>query len=153
LEIIPFEADDISNESNAVDQLTIDEAGNSRTYKCDKLINGVPCGKSFPRKFSLKVHYLTHTDERPFECDEIVNGESCGKTFKSGNKLQTHKKIHAEHLFVCAYIVDGKPCGKTFPTQYFLKRHTELSARHCHDSHITQVRFWTFFYDIIKRFY
>ncbi|KAK7488709.1 hypothetical protein BaRGS_00020006, partial [Batillaria attramentaria] len=45
------------------------------------------CSRVFSQKGNLKVHLITHTDERPFACDV----EECKKSFRTKESLRRHK--------------------------------------------------------------
>jgi len=84
LEIVPYEADETSNASNEVGQMTIEEPGTSAEAFLDKIIpqnnpiqsvscghvniNGDTCGKIFISEEDLKihigVHFSTHTNDK-----------------------------------------------------------------------------------------
>ena len=44
---------------------------------------------------NLKIHNLTHTQEKPVECNV------CHKTFKSKIHLKSHQAVHSEKAFQC----------------------------------------------------
>jgi KRAB domain-containing zinc finger protein len=52
-----------------------------KPYKCDL------CGKGFNKKFNLKEHISTHTDDKP---------DKCGKGFTENSTLKRH--IQKSHL-------------------------------------------------------
>ncbi|KAM4728565.1 uncharacterized protein FYW61_011506 [Anableps anableps] len=76
------------------------------SLKCDL------CGRSLKNKYTLKVHYKTHSGQRPFSCD------TCGKGFSVIGNLKVHKKIHTdERPFSC------ETCGKRYITNSGLNVH------------------------------
>uniref|UniRef100_A0A8C6Y3L3 C2H2-type domain-containing protein n=1 Tax=Naja naja TaxID=35670 RepID=A0A8C6Y3L3_NAJNA len=62
------------------------------------------CGKEFFRAANLRMHKLTHTEERPHKCPIL-----CHKVFRKPNLLSKHKVIHRqEKPYKC------KECGMAF---------------------------------------
>ena len=67
------------------------------SFKCES------CGKEFRKRWSLKMHEKTHTDERPFKC------QTCQKEFKQPSHLKNHEIIHTgDRPFKC------ETCKKAF---------------------------------------
>lgn len=71
------------------------------------------CGKRFGTAATLKLHELTHTNERPHACD------LCDKTFSLVNNLNVHKKN--VHYGVRSHRCDE--CGKRFACKRNLQYH------------------------------
>ena len=70
------------------------------------------CGKVQVSKRQLRMHAVTHQDERNFLCEE------CGASFKTKRDLSKHHMSHSEFKpFVC------QDCGKGFLFNNKLKRH------------------------------
>ena len=86
-----------------VSQMISEEPGTSadnHTFTCDQIVNGDPCGRSFPTSKGLFCHesrapghklfvpkpkksmILKHEDGT-FKCDEIIDGQPCGKSFST----------------------------------------------------------------------
>ncbi|KAG1444177.1 hypothetical protein G6F56_010406 [Rhizopus delemar] len=84
------------------------KAKNPAIYHCD--IEG--CTKSFTRKYNLRSHRRTHTDEKPFLCG------ICFKSFARQHDRNRHAKLHLGlRPFSCLY------CQKAFSRQDALSRH------------------------------
>ncbi|KAM6364633.1 uncharacterized protein J5M81_015454 [Pluvialis apricaria] len=61
------------------------------------------CGKSFTRRFNLRLHQKLHSGERPYGCPE------CGLRFTNTSHLIVHQRIHTgERPYRC------HACGKGF---------------------------------------
>ncbi|KAM5148299.1 zinc finger protein ZXDC isoform 2-T2 [Mantella aurantiaca] len=75
------------------------------------------CAKAFDRKQQLKVHLLSHADERrPYKCQV----GDCGWSFTTLYKLKRHLQSHDKRRpFAC----ETPGCGKSFTTVYNLKAH------------------------------
>lgn len=74
------------------------------------------CSRQFSNKRCLKVHILTHSEDKPFHCDQ------CPETFISKRCLEYHKRFHGEKLektFKCEY------CFTTLCSEFSLKNHIQ----------------------------
>jgi uncharacterized Zn-finger protein len=73
------------------------------------------CGKGFARKYVLKVHVLTHTEEKPYQC------KTCGQRFTQRSHLTPHERTHAgEKPYVCDF------CGIGFVQSSVLTLHERI---------------------------
>lgn len=84
---------------------------NEAVFKCP-----VPgCGSTFTRRFNLRGHLRSHTEERPFVCD----WPGCGKGFARSHDCKRHSALHTakQGTHVCA------GCNKTFSRTDALNRH------------------------------
>ena len=103
--------DSSDNEEDVLEQISEQspetshqEASDCKTKMCDL------CGKCFKRASSLKVHKLTHSDQRDYEC------AICGKQFKRKHHLKIHTHLHTgQKLHSCDI------CDKGFVTAASLK--------------------------------
>lgn len=77
------------------------------------------CGKSYPKKSTLKHHQRCHTpyDQRKHVCDQ------CGARFLYPRELERHKQniTHQEPQYVCS--VCGKPFGRPDHLERHMKGH------------------------------
>jgi len=73
------------------------------------------CGKSFPDKYTLRVHEKIHKGEKCFKCGR------CSFSSDSQAQLRSHMVIHCdEKLFQC------DKCDQSFRWKHALKRHQNL---------------------------
>ena len=143
LDIVPFEVDDLSNESNEVHQMTImdhqfDEPGTSsdktipqnqhpQQVSCGHInVNGETCGKILISEDDLRTHIAS---VHCWTCEVTVDGEQCGKSFKTLNALNTHKGAHIkdQNPVACGYVIKDRVCGNTFASVTHLKSHMKMT--------------------------
>lgn len=82
----------------------------------EELVYCEVCNRQFSNKRCLKVHMLTHKEDKPFHCDQ------CPETFISKRCLEYHKRFHGEKLektFKCEY------CFTTLCSEFSLKNHIQ----------------------------
>ena len=78
----------------------------SHTHPCEV------CGKVLFSRRQLRMHMVTHNDERNFLCEE------CGASFKTQRDLKKHRLLHSDYKpYVC------QECGKGFLFKNKLDRH------------------------------
>jgi len=88
---------------------------NDAQFKCP-----VPgCGSTFTRRFNLRGHLRSHTEERPFVCE----WPGCGKGFARQHDCKRHQALHGAKSgsHACA------GCNKSFSRMDALNRHCESS--------------------------
>ncbi|KZT26688.1 hypothetical protein NEOLEDRAFT_1131683 [Neolentinus lepideus HHB14362 ss-1] len=73
------------------------------------------CGSTFTRRFNLRGHLRSHTEERPYVCE----WPGCGKGFARQHDCKRHQALHTQRSQqnVCS------GCGKTFSRLDALNRH------------------------------
>ncbi|KAL1669686.1 hypothetical protein GGF50DRAFT_95008 [Schizophyllum commune] len=74
------------------------------------------CGSTFTRRFNLRGHLRSHTEERPFVC----NFPDCNKSFARQHDCKRHQALHQSdkaHANTC------QGCKKTFSRLDALNRH------------------------------
>ncbi|XP_022214655.2 zinc finger protein 724 [Drosophila obscura] len=75
------------------------------------------CGKGFRQLNKLRIHYVTHTPDRPHKCD------ICGKGFRYANYLAVHRRLHTgEKPYSCLV----KECDLSFHSIHARRIHTKL---------------------------
>ncbi|CAL7938835.1 unnamed protein product [Xylocopa violacea] len=72
----------IYNTSSQVNEHVKRDHLKQRNHVCSQ------CGKSFFKKYDLKIHNRIHTDERPYVC------RACGKRFHHRSHIVRHERIH-----------------------------------------------------------
>lgn len=79
------------------------------------------CGSTFTRRFNLRGHLRSHTEERPFVCE----WPGCGKGFARQHDCKRHQALHiarSQTSNTC------QGCGKTFSRLDALNRHRECGV-------------------------
>lgn len=86
-----------------------------KLHTSDKPIQCKKCGKSFPDRYTYKIHVKTHEGEKCFKC------ELCPYSALSQRHLESHILTHTgEKPFEC------DKCDQTFRQKQLLKRHKNL---------------------------
>ncbi|RBA12653.1 hypothetical protein FPRO05_04103 [Fusarium proliferatum] len=100
-------------------QLRSRERGKPRHFQCPH------CPNVYGKRFNLKSHLQSHTDERPFPCPQ------CTKAFARQTDLTRHQKTHQEKQHVCRGVLGNGAtwgCGKAFSRADTLKTHHKSEA-------------------------
>ncbi|KAG8182392.1 hypothetical protein JTE90_010754 [Oedothorax gibbosus] len=74
------------------------------------------CGADFFKKSALKMHYLSHPEERPFVCDV------CNESFSDEGSFEDHKMVHVAGLS----FLKCKVCKEKFNSKADLQNHKML---------------------------
>ncbi|XP_043218623.1 transcriptional repressor CTCF-like [Amphibalanus amphitrite] len=86
-----------------------------KLHTSDRPIKCKRCGKSFPDRYSFKLHSKTHEGEKCFRCD------LCPYMSTSQRHLESHMLIHTDQKpYVCQH------CDQSFRQKQLLKRHVNL---------------------------
>ncbi|KAG8228148.1 CCCTC-binding factor (CTCF) [Ladona fulva] len=86
-----------------------------KLHTSDKPLKCKRCGKSFPDRYTYKVHNKTHEGEKCFKCD------LCPYASISQRHLESHMLIHTDQKpFQC------DQCDQSFRQKQLLKRHQNL---------------------------
>ncbi|THG92903.1 hypothetical protein EW145_g8540, partial [Phellinidium pouzarii] len=73
------------------------------------------CGSTFTRRFNLRGHLRSHTEERPYVCE----WPGCNKGFARQHDCKRHQALHTSRSM--SNVCHG--CGKTFSRLDALNRH------------------------------
>ncbi|KAK0177667.1 hypothetical protein PV328_001699 [Microctonus aethiopoides] len=86
-----------------------------KLHTSDKPLKCKRCGKSFPDRYSYKLHSKTHEGEKCYKCD------LCPYASISARHLESHMLIHTDQKpFQCDH------CYQSFRQKQLLKRHCNL---------------------------
>ncbi|CAK1588394.1 unnamed protein product [Parnassius mnemosyne] len=86
-----------------------------KLHTSDKPLKCKRCGKSFPDRYSCKMHNKTHEGEKCFKCDICLYASTTLRHLKSHMLKHTDEKP-----FVC------DQCDQTFRQKQLLRRHQNL---------------------------
>lgn len=75
------------------------------------------CGKGFRQLNKLKMHSVIHTDKRPHECD------ICGKGYRFANYLAVHRRLHTGEK---PYSCNAPSCNMSFHSIHARRMHMKL---------------------------
>ena len=87
-----------------------------KKFKCQKLVNGVECGKAFKEYKTLKQHIHTH-DGKIYPCKH----PGCTKKFKAPHYMLNHYSLHHKHPLFCKRKLES--CLETFRSRTSQKDH------------------------------
>ncbi|XP_060534733.1 transcriptional repressor CTCF-like [Cylas formicarius] len=86
-----------------------------KLHTSDKPLKCKRCGKSFPDRYSYKLHSKSHEGEKCYKCD------LCPYASISARHLESHMLIHTDQKpFMC------EDCDQSFRQKQLLKRHQNL---------------------------
>ncbi|XP_018331961.1 transcriptional repressor CTCF [Agrilus planipennis] len=86
-----------------------------KLHTSDKPLKCKRCGKSFPDRYSYKLHNKSHEGEKCYKCD------LCPYASISARHLESHMLIHTDQK---PYVCDQ--CDQCFRQKQLLKRHQNL---------------------------
>lgn len=86
-----------------------------KLHNSDKPLKCKRCGKTFPDRYTYKVHVKTHEGEKCFKCD------LCSYASISQRHLESHMLIHTDQKPFCC-----DQCDQSFRQKQLLRRHKNL---------------------------